>query len=93
MAFGRESLRWWFPRIEHLGIPQPSTVVVPVRETDLKRFAFLDEELPGGVGDALMSGASVLGFPLFLRTDVTSYKQAWERACFVPSVEALLGER
>ena len=89
-SFGPESLRWWFPRVVRLGIPHPPTLVVPVDCATVKRFCLLDCDLGSETTNALRLGALRLGFPLILRTDITSYKHGWEHSCFVPSARSLL---
>ncbi len=90
MSFGKESLRFWYYKIQDLSIPQPKTIIIPVKDVSLRCFAFIKRDLPEPILEKLITGATSLGFPLFLRTDITSYKQAWNRTCYVRKEEALL---
>jgi len=90
MSFGQESLRFWYCKIRDLRIPQPKTIIIPVKDDSLRYFAFIKRDLPALILEKLTAGATSLGFPLFLRTDITSYKQAWDRTCYVSTEEALL---
>ena len=88
--FGTESLCWWYPRVKQLCVPQPKTFIIHLDQDEFAQFAFLNRDLPESFVVNLFRHACVLGYPVFLRTDITAFKQAWERSCFVRCESLLL---
>ncbi len=78
----KTSLLYWWPRVKDLGIPVPVTHILPVCPT-----AFLDamdgKPLPPSLVVRMRDTAKLLGYPLFLRTDLQSGKHGWDKTCFV----------
>jgi len=79
----KNSMLYWWPRVEDVCCPKPATRIVRVRRLDLgwlegggDREAFA--ELVEGVRKAV----DRLGVPAFLRTDHFSAKHSYERTCF-----------
>lgn len=82
----RNSLVYWFPKIEKLQIPFPKTAWVATppdlcrklldgTETAWKEFQpYLDK---------IKEAAKNTGYPAFIRTDMASAKHGWEEAAFV----------
>lgn len=83
----RNSLLFWFPKIKNLGIPVPATkwVEFPGR---LGR-EMLEEENDKAVEEfqqylqKITVVAKKIGYPVFIRTDMASYKHGWKKAAFV----------
>lgn len=84
MTEDRNSLAWWFPKIEAAGLPVPSTRIV---ETDVELLALLDGHEPEGfqrfISDLQAAAMQVGGYPFFLRTGHGSGKHDWRETCFV----------
>jgi hypothetical protein len=68
------SLAYWFPLVSNLGIPVPKTVVVPSVWEELLSPEFIAK---------LDAEAQKLGYPVFMRTDLSSGKHDWKNTCFV----------
>lgn len=89
----KTSLLYWWPKVKDLGIPVPRT---EIWEADLKSWFDAMEggrfspDLVGFLEEA-QSVARLIGYPLFLRTDLASGKHGWKRTCFVQE-ESALGE-
>lgn len=81
----RNSLAFWFPHIEAVGLRVPCTRIV---ETDADLVGILDGEEPIGWDElvsSLQAAGDELGWPAFLRTGHGSGKHEWARCCYVPS--------
>ena len=86
----KTSLTYWFPRVSKLGIPVPRTKIIPIDRE--KVFPIFDgDECPyfTGLVSDLMKEADKFGFPLFLRTDLSSEKHSWKNTCYVPNMNVL----
>jgi len=86
----RTSLLYWWPKVKDLGIPVPRT---EIWEADLK--SWFDTvgvvRLPSNLS-FLEEGqrvARLIGYPLFLRTDLASGKHGWKRTCYVEDESVL----
>lgn len=82
------SMRWWYPRILGAGLPvkMPRTVLIDADYGDL--LSALDDIRPTSLRSLvrrIRKAGQVLGWPLFLRTDLTSGKHSWIRTCSCPS--------
>lgn len=77
------SMTLWFPKIENLDIPQPKTLFVPLTPTELGRL--YKEALPNSVVDKVREKCKEIGYPVFVRTDLSSGKHQWDRSCFIES--------
>lgn len=85
----RSSLLFWWPKVRDIGIPVPTTAIVPLSNEDGR--AYLDgKSLPSNFVLTLQEYAKVMGYPLFLRTDQASNKHGWKDASYVPSEKELL---
>ena len=90
MKYTEESLCWWYPKVVNLNIPQPKTVILPFDNDELARVVFLGVDYSYAFLHELFCCADQIGYPLFLRTDITSFKQSWETSCFIKCEEFLL---
>jgi hypothetical protein len=88
----KTSMRYWYPRIQGLGIPQPETVIIPNKnDTDLTALLeesggdFMTEgQLRTHMDIPAIGGAcDRFGYPVFLRSDFTSDKHHWKESCFI----------
>lgn len=83
------SLLVWWPAIKDLGIPVPRTEIIPIDRANIME-AYEDRSklnpIPIIAAECI---AEKFGFPVFLRTDLSSGKHDWERTCFVPDKSSL----
>lgn len=82
MPDDRNSLAFWFPRIDAAELPVPETRIV--RSPDL--VGLLDGTTPEGYARFvvdLTEAAQEIGYPCFLRTGHGSGKHSWDRTCYV----------
>jgi len=84
----KTSLSYWFPKLVEAGLPVPKTKILKMpKEASASIWALFDGEEGGDIkpfAKAIADAAEEFGFPFFLRTDHTSGKHGWDRACFVP---------
>lgn len=69
------SLLIWYPKTSDLGIPTPRTYAVMMDDPN-----FLQR-----VSDF----AAIIGYPVFIRTDLCSGKHGWKDTCFVQNMNEL----
>ena len=83
----RDSMTYWFPKIKKLDILIPKTIMIPVDYGE----AYKSMDTPGAVPSykSLVSACEKMGYPLFLRTDHTSFKQDWQHSCYIKSQKNL----
>ncbi len=92
------SMLYWFPLVKDLPIPQPKTVMVPLKgalnyevlnSAGYKDGAivYLEENLSDPLFKTFLAEIKVkakeIGYPLFMRSDETSNKFDWGRSCYV----------
>jgi hypothetical protein len=88
MMEGKSSMLYWYPKIKNLAIPQPRTVIV-----ELEERKELDDMLDGDFSaldkywEEIRKKAREIGFPLFMRTDLSSGKHEYKRSCYVEKLE------
>lgn len=85
----RNSLAYWFPKIEKLDILTPKTIIVPI---DTQRyFGVMCEEnsVPESDLEKFYQAADSFGYPVFMRTSQASNKHDWKNSCYVESKEKL----
>lgn len=73
----------WFPVIQSTGVDVPKTIII---KTEIDLFSILEGEIPIGYGhflNEMKSAALAIGYPLFLRSGMTSAKHDWSSTCFV----------
>lgn len=84
----KNSLCYWYPKIEHLAIPMPLTYTVKLDHDNAYNAAIEStERLDSAVVQKVTDFALILGFPVFMRTDLCSGKHDWEDTCFVTRKE------
>jgi len=82
------SLLLWYPKTKNLDIPQPRTEIVEVPFNSL--VGMMDgKKLPSNYKLDIILKAEEIGYPLFLRTDLSSGKHQWKDTCFVEKEEDL----
>lgn len=67
----------WLPRITEAGLPVPQTIIVPYEH--YKCLSIFDGEHSDEferLSEAVMAAAREIGFPVFIRTDLTSAKHS-----------------
>ena len=88
-------MSYWLPKLEAAGLPVPRTTLVP-----MSRAAFRDvfnvfdgkplEDPANEFLQELGAAAAEIGYPVFLRTGMTSGKHSWSRTCYLAYPERLL---
>ena len=79
----RNSLLYWFPKVEKLTkVPKTTWITV---DFDVSWYV----RLPRKIVEAAKEKADEIGYPLFARTDVNSGKHQWYDTCFVYSPHTL----
>ncbi len=78
----------WWPAVKGSGIPAPKTYVVSVPNSLLNKMSD-GKELPERHRDNLEFAANLIGYPLFLRTDMGAAKHNFSDTCYVPDAWSL----
>lgn len=77
----RNSALVWLPAIQSVGLPVPKTIIVPyIHHECLSIFDGEPSAEFSRLSDAVMAAAREIGFPVFIRTDLTSAKHSGPRA-------------
>jgi hypothetical protein len=85
----RTALSYWFPKVLAAGLPVPKTNIIQMSDDAHRTIAvhlWGEDADPSPVAafvETLKATAAGFGLPFFLRTDHTSGKHDWDRACFV----------
>lgn len=88
---GRNSMLYWFPRIEMAGLPVPRTVLV--RFDNRTMWPAMDgEPIPDFPLDDFVRAAKRIGLPCFLRSDQSSAKHTGPSVYKVTDTGRLLGQ-
>ncbi len=83
------SMLYWWPKVARLeGIRVPRTLFFLTNT--VKCLEFLDGKGVPLDTNGLLSAASEIGYPLFMRTDHYSGKHSWAETCFVEGPDKLL---
>lgn len=89
-------LSYWFPFIEDAGLPVPKTRLIRATAgEEAVMWKFFDgkgcaSDIEGLVSRIKEATTELGGFPVFLRTDLTSAKHDWKHSCYVDSPDVLL---
>lgn len=84
----RNSMTIWFPAVLELSLPHPRTLMLSLDHDGWGRCIECD---PTPEDIALWEqAAATIGYPLFLRSDLTSGKHSWIETCYVPSEAELV---
>lgn len=82
----KNSMLYWWPKIETLPIPQPRTIAVNVSRRLVEGVADgIMYSLPATLADA----ARQLGYPVFIRSDYLAGKHHWKDTCYVATEDDL----
>ena len=88
------SLLFWWPKVKDLGIPVPRTEIWDTGD-GLKSWFYAMEggRQPGDLFflEEAEQIARLIGYPLFLRTDLASGKHGWKETCYVQDESLLPG--
>lgn len=83
------SMLIWYPKTKNLDIPQPRTEIVEVPFRVL--VDMMDSlKLPKKYKLDITMKANDIGFPLFVRTDLSSGKHQWKDTCYVATEKDLM---
>lgn len=77
----KNSLLYWYPKIQGLDIPQPRTMIVPISKEEKK--SVYEERIPKSLTakvQAVIQDNFTL--PVFIRTDLASGKHQWKKSCY-----------
>lgn len=91
----RTSMLYWYPRIKLLRIPQPRTEMIKTRGNIVELLGDCDSLSELGVRKnidipAVEKACEKFGYPVFMRSDFTSYKHNWKNSCFVTKKEDII---
>lgn len=85
----KNSLLYWYPKVQKLGIPTPKTEWVIMPSEIARKALEAEDEKDKGVPrfrkilDEIKKVAKSIGYPVVIRTDIASAKHDWEKAAFV----------
>lgn len=82
------SLAYWYPVIEKIA-PTPKTIIIPCNRFEIIG-AVEGEKLDRNFTSSLVSKADEIGYPLFMRTDLSSGKHDWKNTCYVKDEYSLI---
>lgn len=85
----RNSLYYWFPKIQSLPINLPETIIIPIDSQRYYRIMLDENRMPESDIEKFYKAADTLGYPVFMRTSQSSNKHGWKNTCFVESSEHL----
>lgn len=80
----QNSITYWFPILEKIGMRVPKTIIVHTGGVQILRLA--DGELPDNYMEfhtRLADAIKRIGFPCFLRSGMTSDKHSWKNSCYI----------
>lgn len=72
----QNSLLYWLPKVEGLDIPTPKTCYIYF--TDINFFT------------KIRDFCIMMGFPVFMKTDLAAAKHDWDKSCFVRNAEEII---
>jgi hypothetical protein len=75
------SLLYWYKHIKDLEIPQPKTEIVMLSRKDISNF--FEFKMNKKLKKKIDKTIEKLGYPIFFRTDQSSYKHNWKEASFI----------
>ena len=83
MSENKTSMAYWLPKILHLTIPMPKTVLIPVKFGE--GGDYLSEQTHIQVEETV----KIMGYPVFIKTDMSAGKHSYTETCFVANHETL----
>jgi hypothetical protein len=83
MSENKTSMAYWLPKILHLTIPMPKTVLIPVKFGE--GGDYLSEQTHAQVEETV----KIMGYPVFIKTDMSAGKHSYTETCFVANHETL----
>ncbi|MFW6007729.1 MAG: ATP-grasp domain-containing protein [archaeon] len=93
----KSSMKYWYPKIKKLNIPQPKTIILDFGANRLWEFVpdvkiekRIEEEENKKVIFKIKENAKKLGYPFFMRTDHCSAKHSYNKTCYVSKEEDIL---
>jgi len=78
----KNSMLYWWPKVKDLSIPQPKTIMLKV---DPKMAYEVEDGGKYPQMDEFKEAVTILGLPVFIRTDQLSGKHEWSKTCFLNS--------
>lgn len=91
-AENSNSMLVWWPKIKDLGIPVPKTEFVPIAREETLESVCDGTPLTPGVKDSIAQVrnlADSFGYPVFMRSDLSSGKHSWKNTCFVRKADSI----
>src|SRR3989337_1939955 len=77
------SMLYWYPRVADADVPQPETIIVPVPPGFNPSTVLDGSPFPPKLVTAVRDACAEVGYPAFLRGDLTSGKHGWLTTCYV----------
>lgn len=81
---------YWWPLVKDLGIPVPLTHILPVDHSAICSAMDGANSLSDEFVAKFREMGKLIGYPLFLRTDLQSGKHGWNKTCYVASENKLI---
>lgn len=95
MRDSKTCLSHWYPIVKDI-VPTPKTEIIRVNDPKALMMWFCGEDLSpeqklvvDGLVDSIDAAASRIGYPVFLRTGLTSDKRSWGRTCYLNQRQAV----
>jgi len=92
----KNSMLFWFPKVQDLDIPMPKTWIIEIDAEVFRECIFNEGDVSDDIWEKMMCQigqvkkiAKEVGYPLFLRTDYASAKHGWEKTCYVQSEDQM----
>lgn len=80
----------WYPKLQHLPIPQIRTEIVKTGSKPLRDFVRKNIPLDPELVEQFQKAIKIVGgYPVFMRTDQASDKHSWSDTCYVESAKNL----
>jgi len=88
----KSSLLHWFGILGQAGVWMPKTRIVRCQDDAKALFQILDGKTSDRffeIVKEVQEAGDAIGYPIFLRTDLTSGKHNWNNTCFVPDRDSV----
>lgn len=87
ISLNKSSMLYWWPRVQDLKIPMPKTIIAKQQDM-LEWIEVLDGlNIVDETWNHIENKADEIGYPLFMRTDLSSFKHQYKETCFVTKKE------
>ena len=83
------SMLYWYPLVKDVDVPQPETIIVPVPPGFNPSTVLDGAPFPPKLVTAVRDACAEVGYPAFLRGDLTSGKHGWLTTCYVENPDVV----